>query len=148
PLAIPLVWAFVVWTGWQAPAARSAIVATTALFALSVRRSNDALNTLAGSAVLLMVVDPACIADLSMQLSFLAVLALVLLVPALEHPLVAGTSWREQEGWRRVLGRAAATGWQSLLASVAVTLAGAPIIASVFGRLSLAGLISNIVCMP
>lgn len=149
PLAIPLVWAFVAWTGWQAPAVRSALMASTALLALSVRRSNEALNTLAASAVLLLVVDPACIADLSMQLSFLAVLALVLLVPALDRPLFgAGMGQPAQEGWRGALRRAGKASWQSLLASVAVTLAGAPLIASVFGRLSLAGLLSNIVCMP
>jgi len=149
PLAIPLVWGFVAFTGWQAPAVRSALMASAALLGLSLRRPVDGLNTLAAAALLLIALDPACIADLSMQLSFLAVLSLVLLVPALSAWLPHGVPAQEATGvWRRWLHRAKDTAAQSLAASVAVTLVGAPLIAEAFGRISLAGLVSNIACMP
>ena len=87
PLALPLVWGFVAFTGWQPPAVRSALMASGALVGLLLWRRADGLNLLAGSAALLIALDPACIADLSMQLSFLAVLSLILVVPALSAAL-------------------------------------------------------------
>ncbi len=149
PLAVPLVWAYVVFTGSQPPAIRSAVMTTVLLLGHALWRRSDGLNGLALAALTVGVLDPACVADLSMQLSFLAVGSLVLLSPALRACLpFPSTLPSEVEGWRRRLlqGRELAAG--TFCASLAVTLAGAPLIAASFQRLSLAGLFSNIVCLP
>jgi competence protein ComEC len=148
PLSVPCVWAYVAFTGWQAPAVRSAVMATAVLAALALWRRADGLNALSLAALVLLAWEPASLADLSMQLSFLAVLALILLTPALRAALPPPRPPGELEGARRGLARAGEAALQTLCASLAVTLAGAPLVAAAFGRVSLAGLLSNVVCMP
>ncbi|MBX5480958.1 MAG: DNA internalization-related competence protein ComEC/Rec2 [Myxococcaceae bacterium] len=149
PTAVPLVWAYVVFTGNQMPAVRSAVMATTMLLGLSLWRRGDALNLLAVAAVVLLAADPSCVADLSTQLSFLAVLSLVVVAPAIRaaipvpHP-VAESRRRLRYLILRTLDGALGT----LCASLAVTLTSAPLIASVFHRFGVAGLVSNVVCLP
>ncbi|MCI0672548.1 MAG: ComEC family competence protein, partial [Myxococcaceae bacterium] len=149
PLAVPCVWAYVAFTGWQPPAVRSAVMASAVLAGLMLWRRADGLNALALAALVLLCVDPASLVDLSMQLSFLAVLSLLVLTPALRAAVPLGRPSFEGVGpWGVRALRLGETSLQTLCASVAVTLAGAPLIASTFGRLSLAGLVSNIVCLP
>ena len=79
--ALPLVWGYVLFTGTQPPAVRSALMLSLVLAGRALQRPTDALNALALAAGVLLVVDPASVRDLSLQLSFTAVLALVLLAP-------------------------------------------------------------------
>ncbi|MCE9666825.1 DNA internalization-related competence protein ComEC/Rec2 [Myxococcus stipitatus] len=149
PAAVPFVWAYVLFTGTQPPAVRSAVMATVALLGLALWRRADGLNCLATAAVVMVAWAPSSVEDLSLRLSFLAVLGLVLLVPALRQAL----PWpppnpSEPRRWARVLGGARETVLQTLCASGAATLAGLPLVAAAFGRVSLAGLISNIVALP
>lgn len=149
PLCIPIVWAYVLFTGSQAPAIRSAAMATILFAGMALWRSADPLNGLALALMALVALDPGCIADLSMQLSLVAVTSLLVLAPAfraaLPWPLPSPS---EHGGLRLWLDRAREAALTTFCASLAVTLAGAPIIASAFQRVSLAGLISNIVCLP
>ncbi len=149
PLTVPLVWAYVVYTGSQPPAVRSAVMATVFLGGLALWKQSDALNGLALAAIAVVAVDPACVADLSSQLSFLAVASLIVLSPALrgEVPVPRpDPATKSRLGFLAQKAREAAL--QTFCASVAVTAAGAPLIAAAFHRLSLAGLVSNIVVLP
>ena len=51
----------------------------------ALQRPTDGLNALAAAAGVLLVADPASVRDLSLQLSFTAVLALILLAPRLRE---------------------------------------------------------------
>jgi len=149
PVCVPLIWAYVVFTGNQAPAVRSAVMATLVLLGMALWRQADALNSLAIAALVLATWDPAAPADLSLQLSFLAVLSLALLTPALREGLPVAKPDPQASGrlgfrWQKV--REAAL--QTFCASAAATLGGLPVVASTFHRISLAGLFSNIVCLP
>lgn len=149
PASVPFVWAYVLFTGNQPPAVRSAVMATVVLLGLALWRRADGLNSLAAAAVLLVVWAPSSVVDLSLQLSFLAVLSLLLLTPAFRLAIpVEPPDPGEERRWRRMLGSARETVLQTLCASAAVTSASIPLVASTFGRASLAGFISNIVCMP
>ncbi len=147
-LSVPLVWAYVLYTGSQAPALRSAVMASLLLGAMALWRRSDALNALALAALGLLVADPSAIAELSLQLSFLAVLSLVLLSPALRQALPLAPPAPSTSGWRHRLERLREGALQSCCASVAVTVAGLPLIASTFHRLSLAGVLANLVALP
>src|SRR5206468_10193221 len=46
PLAIPLLWLYVAYTGWQGPAVRSGVMASLMLLGLCLWRRADALNSL------------------------------------------------------------------------------------------------------
>jgi competence protein ComEC len=149
PLAVPLVWSYVVFTGLQAPAVRSALMSTLVLAAAALRRRSDPLNAIAVAALVMVVLDPAAPFDLSVQLSFVAVLALVLLTPTLRGaiPLPLPAPDRER-GLRLLAARAREAVVQTFCASLAVTLATGPLVMAAFHRVSLAGLVSNVVTLP
>lgn len=149
PLSIPMVWAYVVFTGWQGPAVRSAVMCSLMLAAWAVRRRSDPLNAVAIAALAMVVVDPSAPFDLSVQLSFCAVLALVLLSPVLRGAVpVSPPSPAVLSGWSLRLARWREAALQTLCASAAVTLCSAPVVLLAFQRVSLAGLISNVVALP
>ncbi|WP_233166078.1 DNA internalization-related competence protein ComEC/Rec2 [Archangium sp. Cb G35] len=149
PASIPFVWAYVVFTGNQPPAVRSAVMATVVLLGLALWRRADGLNSLAAAAALLVAWTPSSVADLSLQLSFLAVFSLLMLTPALREALpVSAPNPQEQHRLKRLLASTRETVLETFCASAAVTVASLPLVAGTFGRASLAGLVSNIVCMP
>ena len=149
PLALPLVWAYVLFTGWQGPAVRSALMCSLVLGAWWVRRRSDPLNALAVAALAMVVVEPAAPYELSLQLSFLAVLALVLVAPTFRAAIPLGPpSPATQAGWRLRLARWREAVLQTLAASLAVTLTTAPLVLATFQRVSLAGLLSNVITLP
>ena len=149
PLALPLVWGYVLFTGWQGPAVRSALMCSLVLGAWLVRRRSDPLNAVALAALVMLVVDPAAPFDLSTQLSFLAVAALVLLSPTLRAAIpLDPPSPATQTGWQLRLARWREAAVQTFAASLAVTLTTAPLVLAAFQRVSLAGLVSNVVTMP
>ncbi len=148
PSAIPFVWAYVAFTGNQMPAIRSAVMASAVLLGMAVWRRADGMNGLALAAIALVALDPPSVGDLSTQLSFLAVASLVIVAPALREAVPLEPPDPQAKGWRRWTGRFAESCVGTLCASVAVVASSAPLIASTFHRLSLAGLVSNIVCLP
>jgi competence protein ComEC len=95
------------------------------------------------------VADPAAVTDLSSQLSFLAVLSLILVSPALRDALPFSRPDSSVTGrWRYRLQKLREVGLQTFCASVAVTVAGLPLCASEFHRFSIAGLFSNMIALP
>ncbi|HSP79333.1 MAG TPA: ComEC/Rec2 family competence protein, partial [Myxococcaceae bacterium] len=149
PASIPFVWAYVVFSGNQTPAVRSAVMATVVLLGLALWRRADGLNAVAAAAVVLVAWTPSSVADLSLQLSFLAVLSLLLLTPAFREALpVPPPDPRESRRLKRLLASTRETVLETFCASAAVTVSSIPLVAGTFGRASLAGLVSNIVCMP
>lgn len=149
PAALPLLWGYVAFTGWQPPAVRSAVMTSLLLGGLTLHRRSDALNALALAGLAVAAVTPAAVADLSLRLSFLAVLSLILLAPALRRALPIGPPTPgSSSGWRLRLQRVRESVLQTFCASLAVTLASAPLLAESFHRVGAAGLISNVVCLP
>ncbi len=149
PVALPAVWAYVLFTGWQGPAVRSALMCSLVLGAWLVRRRSDPLNAVALAALAMLVVDPAAPFDLSTQLSFLAVIGLVLLSPTIRAAIpVAQPSPATQTGLRLRLARWREAAVQTFAASLAVTLTTAPLVLAAFQRVSLAGLVSNVITLP
>lgn len=147
--ALPAVWIYVVFTGAQAPSMRSGVMATCAFLGLALWRRADPLNALAWAVLGLLLLDPSDCAQLSFQLSVLAVAALILLAPAVRGAVpLAPPDPTRLTGIRLRLARWGETALQTFCASAAVTVASAPLLAGAFHRLSLAGLVSNIVCLP
>ncbi|HVP62074.1 MAG TPA: DNA internalization-related competence protein ComEC/Rec2 [Myxococcaceae bacterium] len=147
--ALPLVWGYVVFTGNQPPAVRSALMLALVLAGRALQRHSDTLNALALAAGLLLVADPASVRDLSLQLSFTAVAALVLLAPRLQAlvPLPPPDP-RRPERWPRALERMREALLSVCTASAAVTLASIPLVATAFHRISLVGWAVNVVALP
>jgi competence protein ComEC len=148
-LAIPSVWGYVVFTGSAPPAVRAGVMATCAFLGLAVWRRADPLNALGWAVLAMVVAVPSDVASLSFQLSAGAVVSLILISPAVRAsvPLCPPDPSRHT-GWRLRAARMAEGALQTFCASLAVTVASAPLLANAFHRLSLAGLVSNIVCLP
>ncbi len=149
PFALLAVWGYTLFTGAQVPALRSAIMTTLLLAGAALKRRSDPLNALCLAGVLLVGLQPAAVADLSAQLSLLSAAALILLAPMIRDALpVPRPDPSRQTGWRLTAARAREAAVVTLCASAAVVLTTAPLIAMAFERLSLMGLLSNVVCLP
>jgi competence protein ComEC len=111
--------------------------ALTVLATLAGRRASR-LYALALAAIVTLAIDPRIAGDIGWQLSFAAVLGILLLVGPLREAIVA---WVGGRGWQRVVAEGAAM-------TIAATLATAPLIAFHFGALSTTTLIANLLALP
>ena len=123
---------FTLMSGASAPVVRAALMVSMALIAQAAGRESDALTSLVLTAALLIGISPQTLWDVSFQLSFLATLGLVVLSPGLERPLK-----------RLPLGVGAI-----LATTLAATLMTAPVIAFNFHRISLIGILANVLVQP
>jgi competence protein ComEC len=119
--------------GLEVATLRSALMVTAGVVATLIGRRADVLRTLALAALALAFVWPGAPLEISFQLSFASVLAIVLGVGRFAPPAPSG--WRERL-------RA------GLLVSPVALLGTAPLTAFHFHQLSLAGLIANPLTLP
>ncbi len=140
---LPVAWGYAALTGASTPTVRAAIVATCVLGGLALGRRGDTPSALALAALILLVDRPDALLDPSFQLSFVAVIAVVagtpLLLQAFERPTL-----EPRQARRRWLHAPASL----LCASLAASLATAPIVAVHFQRAAPLGPLANLVLVP
>ncbi|HEX7059615.1 MAG TPA: ComEC/Rec2 family competence protein [Solirubrobacterales bacterium] len=107
------------------------------LATLSGRRSSR-LYALGVAAVVTLAIDPRIAADVGWQLSFVAVLGILLLAAPLREALAGRLP---VGGWRGALG-------EGIAVTIAATVATAPLIAFHFGTVSTATLVANLLVLP
>ena len=147
-VVIPLlfVWAYAVLTGFSPPVARAAIMASLYLWAIYLGRQRSGLTALSAAAVVMVAVSPEILAELSFQLSFLAMAGLLLLGPWFRAGglrLVA-RHW-EPEG---VIGTVGKFFVEATAISLAAILATLPVVAVNFHFLSPVGLPATLLILP
>jgi len=129
------IWAFAFLTGLSPSMVRSSTMITIyAVFSVG-GRSRSSVNLLAFSALVMLLVDPLSLFDLGFQLSFLAVLSILLFVPLIERVWPADY-WLMK--WLRGM----------VAVSLAAQLGVAPLIAYYFGRFSTYFLLTNFIVIP
>jgi competence protein ComEC len=134
--------------GAMVPTVRSAIMIGVYELAVLLDREEEVFASLTFAALLIALIWPAVIADISFQLSFLAVLFIVWGM----RRMMDGTPRRrprdelpqERSWWKSKLEQ----GKFHLAVPFFATLGTGPLIAHYFGHLSLAGFISNPVIVP
>lgn len=131
---IPVVVLFCLWVGAPASAVRATVMVVAFLAGLAIGRPSNGANALGIAGSLLLLADPTSVYDAGFLLSFAAAAAL-LLMPRLPHVQGVGRRLR-----RLIIGTA--------LASIAATLATAPITAYHFGQVSLIAPLTNLVAVP
>ena len=129
-LSIGAVWLFVAAAGFPVSALRAAVMCTMLQWALLSSSNYRALNSWAAAAVLLLALRPSWLFDLSFQLSFLAVWAIL----CWGVPLC-----RALHGRFRILNYIS----DALLISLVASIATAPLIAHQFGMIPLLGVLIN-----
>ena len=133
------IWAFVFLVGMPVSMVRSAVMLTAyALLSLG-HRDRMSVNTLAFTALLVLLVSPLSLYDIGFQMSYLAVFSILLLVPLserlfppnylMEHRIV---KWL----------------WGIMSVSCAAQIGVAPLIAYYFGRFSTLFLLTNLIVIP
>jgi competence protein ComEC len=118
---------------------------TLSVLALHYHRQNDALNALAVSALLMTAWNPFTLFDLGFQLSFLATLGLILYVTPLSNGFEAAFARVVPgERARQIVGVLN----DSFIVTLAAQITSTPLIVFAFHRLSLVGLLANLVVLP
>lgn len=138
-IAIPFVVLYTLIVGASPSAIRAAIMVIALLGAQLVRRISEPWSALALALLVMLAWDPASLGDVSFQLSFAAVAALLRLYPAMRARWAATLlRWPWWSRWPVDVA----------LASAAATIGTAPLVARHFQRMSLAGLLANVPAAP
>ena len=133
------IWLFVFLVGLSASVVRSAVmVSIYALLSLG-HRDKLSVNTLAFAAIVMLLFNPMSLFDVGFQLSFMAVLAILLFYPLFE------SVWSQPFLFDRRLFKWL---WTMLAVSCAAQIGVAPLIAYYFGRFSCYFLLANLIVVP
>ena len=130
-LSILLIWAYAMLTGFSPAVCRSAIMISMVILGRAGYRNNNTANLLALSAFVLLIYDPLLIADVGFQLSYLAVLGLIILQPVINK-------------WFNFKNKYASKLWYYISASIAAQLITFPLSAFYFHQFPLYFLVSNL----
>ncbi len=125
-------------TGAKASVCRAVLVSLLMIGGALFQRPSSSLNALGAAALVLLIYRPTYLLDVGFQLSFLAVLGILLLLPVFS-PLVT----RRHKHSPIVKGVL-----QSVLVTIAATLGTMPALLYHFGYLSFAGILLNIPALP
>ena len=138
-LIVGSIWAFVLLVGLPVSVVRAALMLTVyALLSLG-SRDRMSVNTLAFTAIVMLMVSPLSLFDVGFQLSFMAVLSILLWMPLADK--VIPQPYLQQH---RVVNWI----WSVVTISVAAQLGVAPLIAYYFGRFSTCFLLTNLIVLP
>lgn len=133
--SVAAVLVFTIMTGASASVVRAAVMGLLALFASSYGRLSDARNSLLMAGAVMVAVNPEILRfDIGFQLSFLAVLGMIYIVPILEYVLRGIPIASELK--------------TTVATTVSAQLAVAPLLAYYFGSVSLAALPANVLVLP
>lgn len=133
------IWAFVFLVGMSTSVVRSAVMLTVyALLAIG-HRQKMSVNTLAFTAIVMLLVSPQALFDVGFQMSFMAVFSILLFTPLFYRPFSA-----EYLMTHRIIRWL----WGMVAVSIAAQIGVAPLIAYYFGRFSCFFLLTNFIVIP
>jgi competence protein ComEC len=132
-------WAFAFLTGLSSSVVRSAtMISGYVLFSVMGRQRNP-INLLCFTAIIMLLVNPQSLYDIGFQLSFTAVLSILLWLPLIERFLPE--NYFVTRRFQHFL-------YSTVSMSLAAQLAVAPLIAYYFGRFSTYFLLTNFIVIP
>ncbi|MBI2856369.1 MAG: DNA internalization-related competence protein ComEC/Rec2 [Chloroflexi bacterium] len=135
-------WGYAGLSGMAPSVERAAIMGSIYLAGLYLGRQNSIMPALAVAAAIMVGLQPRVLSEVSFQLSFMAMMGLVLLAPPIERRLARSFgSGEEDGGWSRALTYATS-------ATIAATLATLPLVAFYFHQVSLVGLPVTLLALP
>ncbi|PTL34487.1 competence protein ComEC [Prevotella sp. oral taxon 376] len=125
-VSLAAIWSYVVLVGMSASVLRSATMLTIYGLMSLLNRDRMSLNALATAAIIMLVINPYTLWDVGFQMSFMAVLGILLIYP------------RRHLNWLVGL----------VIVSVAAQVGVAPLIMLYFGRFSCYFLLTNLIVIP
>ena len=134
-LVLSLIWFYAFLTGLSASVLRSAVMISFVVIGTALQRNISPYNSLAAAAFLLLAFNPGSIGKIGFQLSFVAVLGILLF----QRPLY--NLWHIRNKWLDKI-------WQLACVSMAAQLITLPFILYYFGQFPVYFLISNMIVVP
>ena len=131
-IALPLVWFYVLMAGAPPSAIRAAVMFSLLAGGIMLNKNGNSLNHLFATAFLLLVAQPMWLYSVGFQLSFIAVLSLVLFYSPIYK-------------WFSPKGKIAKGIWSTIVASLAAEILVAPLVVYYFHIFPLLFLFANIV---
>jgi len=141
-LGIPLVWFFAAMMGFGPSVTRASLMISLMLLAPILKRENDPPTSISAALLLVLIPNPLAIGSLSLQLSFAAMVGIILITPRIFGALTGLV-----KGANRILGNIFRAVCGIFSATVGATVFTLPIAAANFGFIPLYSVLSNIFCM-
>ena len=133
------IWTFVFLVGMSTSVVRSAVMLSVyALLSLG-HRDRMSVNTLAFTAIVMLMISPMSLFDVGFQMSYMAVLSILLFVPLMECVFTAKYLMSH---------RVVRWLWGMVAVSLSAQIGTAPLIAYYFGRFSCYFLLTNFIVIP
>lgn len=132
---IALIWCYALLTGSSPSVLRASVMFSMIGLAGALLRSANIINTLAASAFVMLIWAPALLFNVGFQLSYSAVLGIVLLYPHIS-PLVASRYWLVNKMW------------DLTAVSIAAQLSTFPLTLYYFHQLPVYAFLSNLIIIP
>lgn len=126
---------------------RATIMVITYLTAIIIGREEDLWNTLAVAAFLILVFSPSSLFDISFQLSFVSVVAILYLTPRLSTPLFQHSKDALEPPppwWKKIFLRMTLF----LIVTISAIIGTAPLSAYYFNRFTPWGFLTNLIIIP
>lgn len=134
-LLLIFIWAYAIISGLSPSVLRAAAMFSLIVLGNSFNQSSDIFNNLAASAMVLLMINPYFITDMGFQLSYVAVIGIVALQPAI-------SAWWVPKSWLLKQG------WSITSVSIAAQLATFPLGLYYFHQFPNYFLLTNIVALP
>lgn len=138
PISVTAIWAYVFLIALPASAVRAASMISIYCFALLTRRNSSAVGNLALAAIAMLIVQPLNLFDISFQLSFSAVLSILLLYKPIYSFLPSSLTSHRPLRWA----------WTMVSVSVAAQVGTMPLICYYFGSIACYSVLSSFVAIP
>jgi competence protein ComEC len=145
-LTLGLTWLYALLAGMHPPIIRATIMGSLFIIAVYLGRQGSAIIALAFAAAVMLGIQPGLLWTVSFQLSFLAMAGLILVYPYLQTWGRKGVARISRD--RETLAAAGNMITDVFAASLAATVAVAPLIAYNFGIVSLVGLPATFFALP
>lgn len=122
---------------------RATLMAFVFLLALLMGKQNDLYNTLAFAGLIILTIYPEAVFDISFQLSFSAVLAIIYIVPQIRSFTINKNTILP--GWMQSLIRYV---YLMIIVCTAATIGTLPLIMYYFNRVSCLTIVANLIAVP
>lgn len=129
------IWSYVVLIGMPASAVRSATMISIYSFAILAQKDALSVNNLAVAYIIMLFISPLYLFDISFQMSFLAVLSILVFFPSIS------SLFHFSHTWSRWI-------WNLLCLSIAAQIGTIPLVAYCFGRISCYSLLTSFIAIP
>ncbi len=148
-ITIPLLWIFVPVAGATASVIRAAFMHSLVLIAPLLKRENDAMTSLFTILALLLLINPLACASVGLQLSFTAMLGMLIVAPAIYKAITkwafdSGKSKKKAGLPQRAYKKAALAVFAAFSSTLGALSFSTPIAALYFGYFSLIGILVNV----